>query len=222
MKWALLVGGRVGRQQAAAHAGWTRCGFRARRVRRDPRKARSVIERVVVVSVAGARIDRLFTAAARRRTGVSPEFFASKRRAAGVTTLYAEPWRLGADRLAAAIGAHRLSRATRGLRHRSRHRADAGSRGRAWPASRRRHRAGACAHEGQPAHENQRHPPSRARRVCRWWFLRPQHAAPRSSRDRDTRLPPVIDRAVVEARRPARDARRWCCSLAVARRRFVP
>jgi type III pantothenate kinase len=105
VKWALLVDGRIGRQHAAAHAGWSRDDF-GRRVFGTARG----VERILVVSVAGARTDRIVTAAARLRTGLKPEFFASKRRAAGVTTLYSEPWRLGADRLVGAIGAHRMAR----------------------------------------------------------------------------------------------------------------
>jgi type III pantothenate kinase len=72
--------------------------------------APSAIERVVVVSVAGAHIDRAFAAAVRRGLGVAPEFFRSQRRAGGITTLYSEPWRLGADRLVGAIGAFHLSK----------------------------------------------------------------------------------------------------------------
>jgi type III pantothenate kinase len=68
------------------------------------------LERIVVVSVAGARIDRAFTAEARRRFGIVPEFFRSARRAGGVSTMYSEPWRLGADRFAGAIGAFHLSK----------------------------------------------------------------------------------------------------------------
>lgn len=105
VKWALLSRGRIGRQHAAAHAGWAREDF----ARRLFSNARSV-ERILVVSVAGARIDALVTAAARARAGVRPEFFSSKRRVGGVTTLYTEAWRLGADRLAAAIGARRIAR----------------------------------------------------------------------------------------------------------------
>ncbi len=65
---------------------------------------------MVIVSVAGARIDRGFAAETKRLAGVAPEFFASARRAAGVTTLYQEPWRLGADRFAGVIGAFALSK----------------------------------------------------------------------------------------------------------------
>jgi type III pantothenate kinase len=105
VKWALLDGHRLGRQHAAAHAGWTSKQF-ARHVFAPVRR----VDRVLVVSVAGSRVERMVTAAARSRLGVTPEFFVSARRVAGVTTLYSEPWRLGADRLAAAIGAYRIAR----------------------------------------------------------------------------------------------------------------
>jgi type III pantothenate kinase len=79
--------------------------------RADARRADSKrIERIVVVSVAGARIDRAFAAETRRRLGLAPEFFRSERRSGGVTTMYSEPWRLGADRLVGAIGAFHLSK----------------------------------------------------------------------------------------------------------------
>ena len=103
VKWARLVNGRVGRQHAAEYAHWKREDF-ARHLFGKPHS------RILAVSVAGARVDRLLTAAARHRTGISPEFFLSKHRVARVTTLYAEPWRLGADRLVGAIGAHRFAR----------------------------------------------------------------------------------------------------------------
>ena len=56
VKWARLVRGRVSRQQAAAHAGWTSEDF-ARRVIGASRRR---IGRVVVVSVAGTRTNALF------------------------------------------------------------------------------------------------------------------------------------------------------------------
>ncbi len=104
VKWTRLVAGRLGRRHAAEHAGWTREDF-ARKIFGRARR----LDRIVAVSVAGARVDALFTAAARQRTGLTPEFFVSKRHAAGVTTLYAEPWRLGADRLVGVIGVRRLA-----------------------------------------------------------------------------------------------------------------
>lgn len=120
VKWATLVRGRVGRMKAAVHKGWS--GERiARHVSAGLRGATNGtsrnrgagsrrIERVIVVSVAGASIDRAFTAEVRRRLGMAPELFRSERRAGGITTMYSEPWRLGADRLAGAIGAFHLSK----------------------------------------------------------------------------------------------------------------
>lgn len=125
VKWAHLVNGRLGRQHAAEHAGWTREDFARElfgqlgggaRASARSNKARSTrpiarakrFDRIVAVSVAGTRFDQLFAAAAREQTGNTPEFFTSRRHAAGVTTMYAEPWRLGADRLVGVIGAHSL------------------------------------------------------------------------------------------------------------------
>lgn len=105
VKWAVLKDGRLGRQQAAAHEGWAREDF-AHHLFRAP----GSVGRILAVSVAGARVNRAFSAAARDRAGVAPEFFVSQRRVAGVTTMYAEPWRLGADRLAGVIGAHQIAR----------------------------------------------------------------------------------------------------------------
>jgi type III pantothenate kinase len=104
VKWARLEGARLGRLHAAPYAGWTQEDF-ARRVVGSGRG----IRRIVAVSVAGDRVERLLSAAARERIGIEPEFFRSRRRVAGLTTLYSEPWRLGADRLVAAIGAHRIA-----------------------------------------------------------------------------------------------------------------
>jgi len=121
VKWAIFARGRVGRMKAAAHKGWdgeriarhVGAGLRAtpsNRVSLVQGVASKSVERVVVVSVAGARVDRAFAAQVKRRFGISPEFFRSERRAGGVTTMYSEPWRLGADRLAGAIGAFHLSK----------------------------------------------------------------------------------------------------------------
>jgi type III pantothenate kinase len=140
VKWATLMQGRVGRMKAAAHKGWDGeriarhvigAGLKTAMGAAVVAKARGAasaavaakasrsrsrsgganqIERIVVVSVAGARVDRAFAAAVRDRLGIAPEFFRSERRAGGVTTMYSEPWRLGADRLAGAIGAFYLSK----------------------------------------------------------------------------------------------------------------
>lgn len=104
VKWARVMGGQLQKQRAAEHAGWHAEDF-ATHVMRAARG----IERVIVASVAGARLDRRLVQAARLVSGVVPEFVASKRRLGGVRTAYTEPWRLGIDRFVAAIGAHRLS-----------------------------------------------------------------------------------------------------------------
>ena len=123
VKWASFARGRLGRQKAAAHAGWSGERIARQVIGRVSRgrsksvtaskgeaRASRAIQRIVVVSVAGARIDRAFAAEARRRLALMPEFFKSTRRAGPVTTLYSEPWRLGADRLAGVIGAFHLSK----------------------------------------------------------------------------------------------------------------
>jgi type III pantothenate kinase len=66
-------------------------------------------DRIVVSSVAGDEINRALTEAAAKVGAPTPEFVASERTAAGVTTDYIDPWRLGVDRFVAAIGAHHLS-----------------------------------------------------------------------------------------------------------------
>lgn len=111
VKWARLVDGRMGRQQAAANSRWG-VGDYARRIigrRWGKQNARAAGDRIVVSSVAGARVDRMLIAAARKMGAPAPEFVASQRRAGGVTTAYVEPWRLGVDRFVGAIGAHHLA-----------------------------------------------------------------------------------------------------------------
>ena len=63
--------------------------------------------RVLVASVAGARVRSALTRAA-RRAGVPLEFVRVPRRGGGVTVGYLEPWRLGVDRFAGLVGAHAL------------------------------------------------------------------------------------------------------------------
>jgi type III pantothenate kinase len=123
VKWARFADGRPGRQHASAHAGWSgerigslvignansRVSRFSGKTSRSERSAKPG-HRIVVVSVAGSRIDRGFAREVRRRLGIAPEFFKAARHAGGITTLYSEPWRLGADRLAGVIGAFHLSR----------------------------------------------------------------------------------------------------------------
>jgi type III pantothenate kinase len=104
IKWARFADGRLHKQRAAAHEGWQEEDFTTKILGR----ARG-IERVIVASVAEARLERLLTRAARRAAGVTPQFVSTARRLGGVTTAYAKPWRLGVDRFVAAIGARRLA-----------------------------------------------------------------------------------------------------------------
>jgi len=103
VKWARVLNGRLQKQRAAVHAGW-RVGEFAKHI-----MGHGGIERVIVASVAGARLDRRLAQAARRVSGVVPEFVVPTRRLGGIRTTYTEPWRLGADRFVAAIGAHHLT-----------------------------------------------------------------------------------------------------------------
>ena len=105
IKWAVLRGERLGRQRALEHAGLTQQDLQ----RQVLRGARGV-SRILVCSVAGRRLERLLTAAAKQVTGLKPEFVTSVRTAGGVTTRYAEPWRLGVDRFVAAIAAYQIAR----------------------------------------------------------------------------------------------------------------
>jgi len=104
VKWARCVNGRLQRQRAAAHEGWQVEDFAAKLMARG-----RDIERVIVASVGGARLERRLTAAARRVLAVAPQFVATTRSLAGVTTAYAQPWRLGVDRFVAAIAAHHIA-----------------------------------------------------------------------------------------------------------------
>ena len=105
IKWARFDGERVGRQRAAVHSGWGGEDY-ARRVIGSGRR----LDRILVASVAGARVDRSLVLAARRARAPAPEFVVSQRRAAGVTSGYLEPWRWGVDRFVAAIGAYHLAK----------------------------------------------------------------------------------------------------------------
>lgn len=94
---------------AARASGQLRDSGRLRAPNSSEAPRRTDVTRIMVASVAGAVLNRRFTAAARRTVGVQPEFIATSRSAAGVTTRYREPWRLGVDRFLAVIAAHRLA-----------------------------------------------------------------------------------------------------------------
>ena len=111
IKWARFDGQRLGRQHAAVFAGWKSGDFARRVVGVVPGvSSRRGVGRIVVASVAGERVNRMFIRAARNAHAPKPEFVSSQRRAGGVTTQYVEPWRLGVDRFAMAIGAHDLAK----------------------------------------------------------------------------------------------------------------
>jgi type III pantothenate kinase len=108
VKWARLDDGRMGKQHAAANAGWDVHDYARKVIGRgwgqgpDP-------ERIIVSSVAGTEVDKLLICAAARLEAPRPQFVASQRSAAGITTAYLDPWRLGVDRFVGAIGAHHLA-----------------------------------------------------------------------------------------------------------------
>lgn len=99
LKWCIDCGGTPGRLHAQALpkrglpdlAAMLRAGRQVTEVR--------------VVSVAGAPRDRALARALRQAGLPAPRFMQSSSTAAGVTNGYREPWRLGADRWVAAIGA---------------------------------------------------------------------------------------------------------------------
>jgi type III pantothenate kinase len=105
IKWSVLRGDKLGRQKAMEHAGLT-----ARDLERQLFATRG-ITRVVAASVASVRLNRLLAVTCRRKTGLTCEFVASARNAAGLTTRYKEPWRLGVDRFMAVIAAYHIARA---------------------------------------------------------------------------------------------------------------
>jgi type III pantothenate kinase len=113
VKWARLRDGKMSKQQAAANAGWTADDYARRVIGRGWAKSGPTnaahTDRILIASVAGDEVNETLTKAAAQAGAPTPEFVASERTAAGVTTDYIDPWRLGVDRFVAAIGAHHLS-----------------------------------------------------------------------------------------------------------------
>lgn len=102
IKWAWRTDSRLGKAQAADYSGW-----RARDYARRVIGSRLDIERILVASVAADDVSDVLTAGARLAGAPEPERVTTRRRACGVTIAYADPWRLGVDRLLAMIAAHR-------------------------------------------------------------------------------------------------------------------
>jgi type III pantothenate kinase len=92
--------GRFGTRHAAVHSSWGLRDYARLFGRAKP-------ERVVVSSVAGARVDGILAGVA-ARLSVRVQFVKVARSAGGVTVGYLEPWRLGVDRFIGMVGAHRL------------------------------------------------------------------------------------------------------------------
>ncbi len=103
LKWCLLRGTKLARVQALA---WSEP--RAARAARRVMSSGSGVTRILVCSVAGARLERALRRAARAAHLPAPLFIRTARRAAGVRNGYVDPWRLGADRWVALIGARAL------------------------------------------------------------------------------------------------------------------
>lgn len=108
IKWAQRGARGLGRQKAAAHAGWTAADFSRALFGAAARGAAPSGMRVVAVSVAGTPVRRAFAAAVRAATGQAPWFCKSVARDGGVRNAYREAWRLGADRWVALVGARAL------------------------------------------------------------------------------------------------------------------
>ena len=106
IKWSVLRADKLGRQKALEHAGVTARDLKRHLFARTPG-----LTRVIAASVAGTRLNRMLSTTCRRETGLTCEFVASARNAAGLTTRYKEPWRLGVDRFMAVIAAYHMARA---------------------------------------------------------------------------------------------------------------
>jgi type III pantothenate kinase len=101
IKWALVRDGRLGAQQAAASSD---AAALAKALARAPR-----LDRVVVTSVASAKVDGTWRAALRRAGAPAPEIVRSSAQAAGLRNGYRHPDRLGADRWIGAVAAWHLA-----------------------------------------------------------------------------------------------------------------
>lgn len=103
IKWALLRGGRIGPQHAlevrSLHD-FSRAGL----LRALPPR----VDAIRIVSVARKAPTQALVRALREATRAEVSVLVTTARAAGVRCGYREPWRLGADRWAAVIGAHHL------------------------------------------------------------------------------------------------------------------
>jgi type III pantothenate kinase len=100
LKWALWSGGRLRRIEARAWPAGDPAALLARVLR-----GAGPLDAIYVCSVAGVRVTRALRAAARSLKLPAPRSIASARRSGTLRNGYDEPWRLGADRWVALIGA---------------------------------------------------------------------------------------------------------------------
>lgn len=105
LKWAQLDGGVLGAQHASVHTDGEVAVTLERLFDEAPRP-----ERVLISNVGGAEIGGICADAIAQRWGVVPEFVASSASAAGVTSAYLEPHKLGVDRWLAVIAAYAMYR----------------------------------------------------------------------------------------------------------------
>jgi len=109
VKWARLSAKRMERQRAAENSGWGVDDYAHRVIGTSWNRRDRGRDRIIVSSVAGSRVNAMLISGARRAGAPAPEFVTSQRSAAGITTSYIEPWRLGVDRFLGAIAAHHLA-----------------------------------------------------------------------------------------------------------------
>jgi type III pantothenate kinase len=106
IKWARLPGSYRRGQRFAARGAIDLERFDARGAALEKLlESMGSLPRIVACNVAGAAVERRLRAVARRAGARRPQFVRSAAAAAGVRNAYAEPWRLGADRWAALVGA---------------------------------------------------------------------------------------------------------------------
>jgi type III pantothenate kinase len=106
LKWALLRGARLGPPQAIAHQ-----GVCTATLKRTLRSAAHKADAAAIVSVAGKPFTREIVAQL-RGCGLTVRQLRSRSVQSGLRNGYAEPWRLGADRWAALLGARAATETT--------------------------------------------------------------------------------------------------------------
>lgn len=102
LHWALCRDGRLGTGGCFRH-----CGEDLARLTGQAWAELSAPDRVVIANVAGDDTGRAIAGWLQQHWGVSPEFIRAGATAGGVTNAYTDPEKLGIDRWAALVAAHR-------------------------------------------------------------------------------------------------------------------